>query len=181
MTEDLAQCLSSGMDEVITKPFRFAEFISALSRCAERVAAQPREPAPVAVQASRSVQVLDEAVLAQMHELVGGDPAALNELVQSHLGAAQRLLATLEQQLAEKNYAAMERTVHSLSGSTGFFGEAELVRRIAALQSALREQRSDEISPLVSDVLGEHDCVRAALLAHLQRHAAPAPPGGTAD
>jgi HPt (histidine-containing phosphotransfer) domain-containing protein len=68
---------------------------------------------------------VDLAILQEVHEIMDGDDGAeFRELIQTYLANATEYLAALAQALAEGNIRAIQRTAHSLKGSSGNLGPA---------------------------------------------------------
>jgi CheY-like chemotaxis protein len=160
LAEEQEACLAAGMDEVITKPFKLADLSAALTLCAER----KRLAEVAAVAATTDDGPLDAAALAQVRQMVGGDEAALAQLVTENLATWERLLHALRPALAAHDGEALRRILHSLAGCTGFFGEKRLAERIAELSCAVRAERRSEIPAIFAALLEEHERARAALL-----------------
>jgi CheY-like chemotaxis protein len=154
LAEDQAACLAVGMNEVITKPFQLAELARALSRCVEHRAVKrvvdPEAP-------------LGAVELEEVRALTGGDPQALAELAHAQLATMERLIGELQSALVVHDVEALRRILHSLAGSTGFFGERRLAAQIEVLASAVRQDQRAELPVLFTALQAEYRRVREAL------------------
>jgi signal transduction histidine kinase/CheY-like chemotaxis protein/HPt (histidine-containing phosphotransfer) domain-containing protein len=161
MAEDRQACLDAGMNEVITKPFKFETLIATLQRCAEAAIVKPEAPA-AAIDASPAA-ALDVDALSQVREMLGDDEEALAQLINAHLESSARLMDELRAALDCDDQDLLRRTLHSLVGSTGFFGEKELAKRMSALAQAVKDKRQSELLPLGDAVWSESQATRLAL------------------
>lgn len=165
LREDQDRCLAAGMDGVLTKPFQFKELLADLRKA---VAADPTpEPAAAVLDAAAppddSPSPLHAAALEQLELLVGGDRAALAELISSHLENTADHLTRLRQAVDLADAQAIEHLAHSLKGSTGLFGALELAQRCAVLEQLGKALRCQDAAAAYLAVCQEAERVRTAL------------------
>ncbi|HEX2701122.1 MAG TPA: response regulator [Acidimicrobiales bacterium] len=116
MRGDEERALDAGMDEFVTKPVKLAELSAVLARWIEVTGGRAPVPGPAA--GSRSV--LDQEILAGLHDLErGGRPGAVDELVRLFLSTARERSAELREAVDADDLRAAGRLAHSLRGSSG--------------------------------------------------------------
>jgi len=135
-----AACLSAGMDDYLTKPLVSADLAAALARAA---------PA------------LDPAALDRLREVVGGDAAALSELVTDFLNESPLLVDALHTAVDGGDAAPAQRAAHTLHGLGATFGATALAHlcRRAAAHGGL----AADLAPVVAEIAAEHERVALAL------------------
>ena len=79
--------------------------------------------------------MIDEKLLEQLSELIGGDKAALNELIETFLEEGADIVAEMKSALNDKNIDVLRRGAHSLKSSAQDFGAINLSELSATLES----------------------------------------------
>lgn len=82
---------------------------------------------------------IDQAALASLYEVAGGDPAFVAEMIDAFLVEASELLETLQAAVAANDATALRRPAHSLKSSSATFGAmamADLCQRLEELGKA---------------------------------------------
>jgi len=134
MKGDRERCLEAGADEYLTKPIRAAELFAALSRMnAGNIAPDPA-PATAADDVSSSVAVID---LKEALQRVG-DQETLEELARLFIEECPKLMTEIRQSLAASDGIALERSAHSLQGSSASLGAPSISRASQELQKLAR-------------------------------------------
>jgi signal transduction histidine kinase/DNA-binding response OmpR family regulator/HPt (histidine-containing phosphotransfer) domain-containing protein len=108
---------------------------------------------------------VDLATLDRLRRTVGGDAAALAELIDTFLEDAPRLLADLRQSLERGDAAGVRLAAHSLKSNGADFGArafADLCRRLEALGKAGTLEGAGD---LLQEIEAEYARVRGALAA----------------
>jgi HPt (histidine-containing phosphotransfer) domain-containing protein len=80
-------------------------------------------------------EVLDQAALVSLLEMVGGDPEFVDELIDTFLGDAPQQLAELRRAVGAGTAADAIRPAHSLKGTAGTIG----ARAVEATSRAIEE------------------------------------------
>ncbi len=137
MQGDRELCLAAGMDDYVSKPIRVEELIGALRRSApEETVSQtlitPSPPHPVTL----SFPVLDPAAIANLRDMVGGEPEDLAELIDSFLEDAPVLLANIAKAVDTGDAVALRLHAHSLKSNAADFGAQELAELCKQLEMA---------------------------------------------
>jgi HPt (histidine-containing phosphotransfer) domain-containing protein len=112
--------------------------------------------------------VLDVQALERLREL---DPKGENKLVERVLRAFEtsvmRLLPQLEAARANGDRAGVRHVAHTLKSSSASIGALQLSQHCAAVEALIREERPDDLEPLLAALVAELASVRLAIQAML--------------
>ena len=162
--EDLEECLRSGMDGRVLKPFDADTFFREIEEGApEPTSSQPATPAGVG-------ERFHERLLARC----GGDAALVAKLARIFLKDSPRLLAKVQHAAAELDAQELASAAHALKGAVGHFGAQEAgdaARRLEEM--GRREQLAG-----VGEGLAALEAAIAPLRRELERLAAGYSPAG---
>jgi signal transduction histidine kinase/DNA-binding response OmpR family regulator len=173
MQGDRELCLAAGMNDYVSKPIRVESLIGALENSKpgwqdaslvekQTVSASGSEPTSVS---SSAYDVLDQAALDMLLEVVGGEWGLLEELIDSFLEEAPPLLSRMREALDNSDSTALRLTAHTLKSSGNDFGATEFAQLNQQLEDLGRDGRLDGTAVLVEQIATEYDRVRGALLA----------------
>jgi two-component system sensor histidine kinase/response regulator len=157
MPADRERCLAAGMNDHLGKPIEPAELWASLSRWLH-AAEQPA--AAVAPQTLPDWQ-LPGVDLASGLRRVLGKPELYRRLLDKFAASQADFATRLRQALAAGEQQSAEREAHSLKGLAGNLGALDLATQAAAIESAIKDARHDELE----NQLGELERSLAALLA----------------
>jgi HPt (histidine-containing phosphotransfer) domain-containing protein len=107
---------------------------------------------------------LDEAVLAELLESVGGDREFLAELVGDCLADAPMQLESLRQTASSGDAAGARRAAHTLKGNGRTFGAAELASLCEEVEAAAGAGDLDTVLARVDGIEREWARVQTAFL-----------------
>ncbi len=149
---DRDQCLSSGMDDFLSKPVKPRDIDAMLTRWVVARDAGTGEPA------------LDHAVLEELRQLTP-DGSLLADIVDTFLGTVPDHISQLEAAVAAGEAGAVRQCAHRLRGESSAVGAVEL----AALCKSLEEQtiagRLDGAPALASSIASAFERVAGELRA----------------
>ncbi len=152
--EDRELCLAAGMDAYISKPYRLRDLRRALIDFA-----QTRNsiiaPPPVSERPNAPL-VFNSAVMKELADLIGNDPAAIDDFFASSLAdLAPQVDAVV--QAATIDALTLKKTAHSLKGGSGALGADELRTLAAALEQRARNGAfGDEINGEIATLRAAH-------------------------
>lgn len=108
---------------------------------------------------------LDNAVLGELQESVGGDPEFLGELIDDFLADAPAQLESLRGAAASGDATTAERAAHTLKGGSRTFGAGPLGALCRQAEAAAGAGDLDAVLSRVGEIDAEWRRVRAELLA----------------
>ena len=132
MQGDRERCLAAGMDDYVSKPIRVEALVGALSKVRAHEdhhqpahvdgSAMHTDGAPSGAGIGADGDVLDVEKLNELFAMTGGDPAFMEELIDSYLETSPPLLATLEESVANGEAAGVRMAAHTLKSGSADFG-----------------------------------------------------------
>ena len=190
MREDRALCLECGMDGFVPKPIALDELETALD-CwlpvidkASDVTAQGEEPAPASISVSTSAvastaapfaahQVvqdnmppslsLDVSVLDGLRSLQDDNGEFVAGLVNTYLRDTGERMGVLRTALTARDFTTIDRSAHTIKGSSGNMGATRMASISAALQQAGRGQDLTTATRLITELEVEFIRTRSLL------------------
>jgi len=109
---------------------------------------------------------LDLAALDRLLEMTGGDPAFVEELIETFLDDAAKQLAAMNAAATLGAADDLIRPSHSLKSNSASVGAMRLSEMARALEAASRDGDVAEASARVAAASSEFERVREALKAH---------------
>jgi CheY-like chemotaxis protein/HPt (histidine-containing phosphotransfer) domain-containing protein len=172
---DREQCLASGMDDYVPKPFTAAQMRSALASWL-----QPASPSAgqgkyeylslvsqAAVLPAQN-QPIDEAVLDDLAQLQReGRPDIVNRVITLFLESATGLLKELQEGAASGDMTLVERACHALKASSANVGALALAAHCEELEALARAGTVADAAAHVGTISDDYRRVHAALTARL--------------
>jgi len=160
MPADRERCLAAGMNDHLGKPIEPAELWATLGRWLVARA----EPQAQVAQAAAPDWLLPGVDVASGLRRVLGKPELYRRLLDRFAASQAEFAPRLRQLLAAGEQEGAEREAHSLKGLAGNLGAGDLSAQAAALESAIKDARHDELGAL----LGELERSLAELLAAIR-------------
>jgi HPt (histidine-containing phosphotransfer) domain-containing protein len=108
--------------------------------------------------------IFDQAALATLLELIGGDRAGLIGLIDSFLAETPSLMAEMTSATASRDHSTLRRTAHTMKSSARDFGALALSDLCRRLEEQCRSGEPERPELLVSVIATELEKARAALL-----------------
>ena len=162
LMEERNNCKAAGMNDFLTKPVRVKALIETLERAAQDRANLPQSAAEVGMRFAEADSsdkpvadvetAVDAAALAQLQEMMGGEPAYLHELIDGFLAEAPQLIAKIEQGLAAADAPIIHLAAHSLKSNAADFGAARLHELAIQVEALAKEANLAELPELVADM-----------------------------
>lgn len=145
MASDREKCLSAGMDDFISKPFKASDLKVVLARWI-RGGGKTNDP-------------VDWTVL---HDLAGNtDPKVVKRLIDSFLKTLPKTLAAIEKAKRENDNVAVGRWAHQLKASSASLGALELNRLCVEVEEA-SDASAEQLAELVDGLLSRGGEVHSA-------------------
>jgi two-component system, sensor histidine kinase and response regulator len=133
LSRDRDACLTSGMDDYLTKPVSLSDMRAMLSRWLEETGEDV---------------ILDKQ---RARDIFGEDQRAIAAFFESIMPGVEKLCNRVA---ASTDVQQLRELTHELKGAAGNIGANELARAALALESKLREaDAAEDVQPLVTDVL----------------------------
>ena len=160
MQGDREACLDAGMDDYISKPIQVKELQAALERWGQH--AQPIEPsAPV-----EPAAVIDWVKIDELRALQAeGEPDFAQEMIALFLENAPQLMTAIRQSIDAQSPPELQRSAHTLKGSSASLGAVRLAELCFALEKLGREGTVEGALVQLTEVAQELDRVRVAFQA----------------
>lgn len=129
--EDREQCLAAGMDAYMSKPYRLRDLRRSLLEFTQQRNSVLLPPAKKTMETTPNGPIiLNLATLKELTEVLGDDPATVDEFLESSLAdLAAQLYAVEQSALQDAN--TLKKAAHSLKGGSGALG-ADEIRFLAA-------------------------------------------------
>jgi CheY-like chemotaxis protein/HPt (histidine-containing phosphotransfer) domain-containing protein len=195
LADEQEACRAARMDDYVGKPIRVEALVEALQRAAAAVhpVAQDailRHEAAVnpvaqdivlrheAESSPAQEEAIGEAALARLQEMMGGDPAHLQDLIDGFLQDAPQLLTDLRRGLETGDAAGVRLAAHSLKSNAADFGANRLAEQAQALEQIAKTGQLDGVAELVTKI--EDATVRVQCALQNRRGAAHATDGNPA-
>jgi HPt (histidine-containing phosphotransfer) domain-containing protein len=148
MEGDKERFMAVGMSGYVSKPIRVDALVQALEFCGKSDAASPKE-VKMADRNSKTADTLDPAALETLLDVIGGDRAALAELISSFLEEGPALIDRIAQAVAQSNADELRTAAHTLKSSAADFGATTLAgycRELEAMGNAGKTDGADSLS-----------------------------------
>jgi CheY-like chemotaxis protein/HPt (histidine-containing phosphotransfer) domain-containing protein len=155
LAEIREQCLRSGMDDFLVKPFDELQIAEMLRRWIPSHEQAPREkPRPCAepqeMAQHEAETVIDLSAINEIRAIPGKNNTSLFEQVVSQFSdTAPTLAAAIRAQCDAGDAEALWRTAHSLKSSAAALGAARLSRRCAQIEALARESGAKPVCDLL--------------------------------
>ncbi len=156
MPEDRAACFAAGMDDYVAKPIRPHELGEALSH------ARPLEDTGTP-RAEGAGATLDASAVESLREL--GGEGFLAEVIDTFLGGAPALVATLRTTYEQGDTEGLRRAAHTLKSNGQTFGAGRFSELCRELELRARSDELDGGAELVDRIEREYPALETTLAA----------------
>ena len=164
MAQDREECLSTGMDDHLSKPFSMQTMQDMLDRWMPQPASTKSAAAAelAARGPAKAAAALDRRVLDQLREDLG-DAAALRDVISTFLERSPSMLTGLREAAARGDGVAVSAGAHAMKGTSATLGALTLSSLCAELERLARAGRMAEVVAQVPAVEAEYGSVDRAL------------------
>src|SRR5438876_286102 len=168
MAQDREECLSTGMDDHLSKPFSMQTMQDMLDRWMPRPASTKSAAAAelAARGPAKAAAALDRRVLDQLSTLL--KPERLARAINFYLVESPELIQKLKQAAAANDAPEIVRSAHSLKSSSANLGASVLSRYCEDIEASARRADAEEACKLFAKIETEYGCVQTALTAELE-------------
>jgi len=168
MAQDREECLNTGMDDHLSKPFSMQTMQDMLDRWMPQAASTKSEAAAelAARGPAKAAAVLDRRVLDQLSTLL--KPERLARAINFYLVESPKLIQKLKQAAAANDAPEIVRSAHSLKSSSANLGASVLSRYCEDIEASARRADAEEACKLFAKIETEYGCVQTALTAELE-------------
>jgi two-component system sensor histidine kinase/response regulator len=134
MKEQIEDCKSAGMDDVLAKPLERERLDAILERHAPAVGT--RTGRHVVRPAKDRAMEREEVSIERFREVTGGDGALAQGLIASFTQSVEQAFAGIESGIASANFALVRRAAHTLVGTSANMGATRLEAVAAAMEDS---------------------------------------------
>jgi CheY-like chemotaxis protein len=140
MTGERERCISSGMDDYITKPFKSTSLFILLSKFIDGNEVQSKQTTTEKPAGTKITS------LAYLEEFTGGDKAMMKDIAKVFLDQNPKDLDKLEKALREKDLKTIKAIAHTLQTSMGFLGLPDhILKEIKEVEAASMEPGKENL------------------------------------
>jgi len=151
--QDRERCLSSGMDDYVSKPVQLVELEVALQRAGV-------DPS----QAQAAAGVIDPIIMASLRQLRKANQSdPVSELIDLFLRDAPPQFLAINKAILERNISATLGAASSLKGNAANLGARRLASLCAELEEQARAGTLEEAAPILEQAKDEFTRVQFAL------------------
>jgi PAS domain S-box-containing protein len=171
MAQDRDECLNSGMDDHLAKPFSMQTMQDMLDRwMPEASTTRPQASVPALMQPVQADNdVLERGVLEQLGALrINGRPELLVRAISLYLVESPKLVQRLKQAASANDAPEIARCAHSLKSASANVGASALSRYCGDLEGSARRADTEEARRLFAKIEAEHGRVQSALSAEYE-------------
>ncbi len=137
---DRERCLSSGMDEYVSKPIRERQLLSALRTVLGEEVAPPPAAEKVENYLTDDAHIMDWNVALKV---CGGDRELLREIAAAFLEEHPRRIDEIRRAIDTQDWELLHRGAHTIKGSMRYFGANAVFDRAFGLEQLAAAQRLD--------------------------------------
>ena len=165
---DRAHCLAAGMDDYLPKPLPKAQLLAMVERFLGRPAIASAGVAARSPEAGPAFGAL--------RSLIQDIPAeVLGHIIDTYVADARTRLGRMDEAIANRDLAALEREAHPIKSSSRTFGLEALGAKAEQVENACRAGDADQALALTRDLVSHSEAAFATLRAELAKLAPAAP------
>ena len=155
-SEDKLLCLQSGMNDVITKPFKREDIAQSLQKwLASSDSNNHRESVNKSVESSLK-QILDKSILTQLKKDMGDD---FDEVLEAFYSSMNTNLENYQHINQDTPQSDIIRWMHSMKSISANFGAIRFNEMAARLESEFKQEKALDISSKINKLSSEYQLV----------------------
>jgi CheY-like chemotaxis protein len=167
---DMEKCVSAGMDDYISKPFKIQQLYRSLTRflpvADDQSAGQQRiDDVSANTEGARGQHdcVIDESVLDELSRMPQSDNGLVLRVIRMYLGSSRELMARLGEALDNHDAGAIRDTAHALKSSSANVGAMKLSALFGRIETSTRQSDEPQARELQAEIRREYERVVEAL------------------
>ena len=141
--EEIADCLTVGMDEFIKKPINPEALISVLIKTIKRFQINAL---PTATEEHLSLNQLKGFDFTDILEMAGGDETFVKSMLKMFIEDNNQFLQELNTNLNNRDFKSAEHLVHNFKGTAGFMGAMVLEHLADVFETTLKQNQLDTLA-----------------------------------
>ncbi|MBZ0106883.1 MAG: diguanylate cyclase [Sulfuricella denitrificans] len=147
------QCIASGMNDHVFKPVHVAELFSTLVRWVHPHSRHESQDAPTEVSQNESTIPYPAGVnIQEAMDIVDGNVSLYKKLLRLFRDEYSDIFNRIAAAYEADDFEDASRLTHTLKGEAGNIGAEDLARKARELESALRQQQTEHVAPLLESV-----------------------------
>ncbi|NYH21036.1 amino acid permease [Paraburkholderia bryophila] len=161
---NVVQCKAVGMNEVMAKPFTFAELSARVKTYIDVAAAQGAKQSATKDHEAEDAAIIDLACIEELRALADdGMPDILDDIVSTYRTNSALQIGELCRALAEGSLPRIGQIAHALKSSSAYVGAIRFSALMKELEGAATDGDRARVTPLVSDAKLAFTAVSARL------------------
>ena len=148
MQGDRERCIEAGMDDYVSKPVRMENLETILTQYLSQPAGEELYPA------------IDPAIFNSLWEILGDDAPGLTR---TYMRETEALLEEMKQAFDRFDWDGVERSAHTMKGSSATIGARVLVETCQQLQTIAMTEDADQVSKKLYELESRFDAVKGEL------------------
>lgn len=109
------------------------------------------------------MNTIDQRMLDQLLELIGGDKSTLHELITVFIDEGDEIVAAMKESLADEDLEVLRRGAHSMKSSAQDFGATALSEMNASLESQCKNNWPENAAAKVEDISKQFSTAQSEL------------------
>jgi signal transduction histidine kinase/FixJ family two-component response regulator len=167
---DMEKCVSAGMDDYISKPFKIQQLYRSLTRFLPVADYQSDEQHRIDDVSANTEEgrgqhdgVIDESVLDELSRMPQSDNGLVLRVIRMYLGSSRELMARLGEALDNHDAGAIRETAHALKSSSANVGAMKLSALFGRIETSTRQNDEPQARELQVEIRREYERVVEAL------------------